>query len=301
MTTAEALAANGQESAETRAIAARVRAAGSSFYWAMRLMESERRAALFAIYAFCREVDDIADGEAADAEKRAALAQWRDRLAAIFDGRPGTPLERALARARARFDLDRADFEAVIDGMEMDAGAPIVAPDATELDRYCDCVASAVGRLCVRVFGAPAEAGQTLAAHLGRALQLTNILRDIEEDAARGRLYLPADLLAAHGITGRDPQAVVRDPRLISVKRELAARIAGEFAAARAALAACDSGDLRPAAIMMAVYERRFVRMRARDFAPEPQSPLHRLLGRLEKLWIALRLAMKGPRWRASM
>ncbi len=298
---AEALAANRQEDAESRIIAAEVRAAGSSFYWAMRLMDPERRAALFAIYAFCREVDDIADGEAAAAEKRTALAQWRDRLAAIFDDRPETPLERALARARARFGLDRADFEAVIEGMEMDAGAPIIAPDAGVLDRYCDCVASAVGRLCVRVFGAPATPGRALAKHLGRALQLTNILRDIEEDAARGRLYLPADLLAAHGITSRDPHVVLSAPGLVGVKRDLAARIAAEFAAARAALAACDSGDLRPAAIMMAVYERRFVRMRARDFAPEPQSGLHRLLGRLEKLWIALRLAVKGPRWRASM
>ena len=217
---AEALAANRQEDAESRIIAAEVRAAGSSFYWAMRLMDPERRAALFAIYAFCREVDDIADGE---------------------------------------------------------------------------------GRLCVRVFGAPATPGRALAKHLGRALQLTNILRDIEEDAARGRLYLPADLLAAHGITSRDPHVVLSAPGLVGVKRDLAARIAAEFAAARAALAACDSGDLRPAAIMMAVYERRFVRMRARDFAPEPQSGLHRLLGRLEKLWIALRLAVKGPRWRASM
>ncbi len=294
-------AADRNERADDRDVAARVRAAGSSFYWAMRLMAPERRAALFAIYAFCREVDDIADGEAADGAKRAALARWRDRLAAIYAQRPATPLERALARACARFGLERDDFEAVIEGMEMDAGTPIVAPDAAEIDRYCDCVAAAVGRLCVRVFGAPAGPGRALAAHLGRALQLTNILRDVEEDAARGRLYLPADLLAAHGITSRDPQAVVRDPGLVAVKRDLAARIAGEFAAARAALAACDSGDLRPAAIMMAVYERRFVRMRARDFAPEPQSLPHRLLGKLEKLWIAFRLALKGPRWRASM
>ncbi|RMD87263.1 MAG: squalene synthase HpnD [Alphaproteobacteria bacterium] len=287
--------------ADARAVAAKVRAAGSSFYWAMRLMEPARRDALFAVYAFCREVDDIADGEAPADDKREALARWRERLSAIYDGRAESTLERALARAVARFDLDRRDFEAVIEGMEMDAGDPIVAPDMDLLDRYCDRVASAVGRLCVRVFGAPRAAGEALSRHLGRALQLTNILRDVEEDAARGRLYLPADLLAARGLAGLPPQEIAHDPRLAAAKRDLATTVAAEFAAARRALAACDSGDLRPAAIMMAVYERRFARMCARDFAPEPRSRLHDLLRKAEKLAIALRLALKGPRWRASM
>lgn len=285
-------AATAQDRAE---VAARVREAGSSFYWAMRLMDARRRSALFGIYAFCREVDDIADGDLPADRKSAGLAAWRARLDAIGDGREATPLGRVLHEAIRDHGLARTDFEAVIAGMEMDAEGPVIAPDEATLDLYCDRVASAVGRLCVRVFGAPEDAGRELADRLGRALQLTNIIRDVEEDARMGRLYLPADLLARHGIASRDPLGVAGAPALVAVRRDLAREAERAFRDAGAALDRCDRGDLRPAVIMMKVYERVFRRMVARDFRAEPQGRLARLAEKAARLAIALRHLRRRP------
>ena len=165
------------------------RASGSSFYLAMRILPRDQRQAMFEIYSFCRAVDDVADGDAPRAEKRDQLAQWRRTIDALYDGQAIAGLD-GLAQAIKQFALRKDDFLAVIDGMEMDAVEDIRAPALETLDLYCDRVASAVGRLSVRVFGLEEADGVKLAHHLGRALQLTNILRDIDEDAGIGRLYL---------------------------------------------------------------------------------------------------------------
>ena len=163
-------------------------ASGSSFYAGMRVLPRHEREAMYAIYGFCRAVDDIADDQHGEREGRsAALDEWRRALDSLYAG--GDPGQAILvADAVRHFDLDRADFEAVIDGMAMDMARDIRWPTMAELDLYCDRVASAVGRLSVRVFGMPREPGIELAHHLGRALQLTNILRDIDEDAEIGRV-----------------------------------------------------------------------------------------------------------------
>ena len=166
------------------------RASGSSFYAAMRIMPREQREAMFEIYSFCRAVDDIADEAGERNERLTQLQRWRENIDALYAGTPPPGL-RNLAQAVHTFDLQREDFHAVIDGMEMDVKTTIRAPDFATLDLYCDRVASAVGRLSVRVFGLDKELGLALAHHLGRALQLTNILRDLDEDAGIGRLYLP--------------------------------------------------------------------------------------------------------------
>ncbi len=166
---------------------AAARASGSSFYTGMRILPRPQREAMFEIYAFCRAVDDIADDPGPREPRLAALAKWRSDIDAVYAGAPSPPLA-GLARAVREFDLQREDFLAIIDGMEMDVVTDIRAPDRATLDVYCDRVACAVGRLSVRVFGMAREAGLTLAHHLGRALQLTNILRDLDEDAAMGRL-----------------------------------------------------------------------------------------------------------------
>ena len=171
-------------------------ASGSSFYAAMRILPREQREAMFRIYSFCRKVDDIADSDGPRPERLEALQQWRDDIDALYQGHPPPRLQDYAASVR-RFGLKREDFLAIIDGMEMDVPQDIRAPDLATLDLYCDRVASAVGRLSVRVFGLPEADGILLAHHLGRALQLTNILRDIDEDAAIGRLYLPSEGIAA--------------------------------------------------------------------------------------------------------
>ena len=177
------------------------RASGSSFYTAMRILPRAQREARFEIYSYCRLVDDVADSDAPRAERLHDLSVWRDRIAAIYAGNPPAELA-ALAGTVRDFGLRKEDFLAVIDGMEMDAAQDIRAPDWTTLDLYCDRVASAVGRLSVRIFGMDEAEGIALAHHLGRALQLTNILRDVDEDAGLGRLYLPAEALRSAGVEG---------------------------------------------------------------------------------------------------
>jgi phytoene synthase len=203
-------------------------ASGSSFYAAMRILPRDQREAMFQIYSFCRQVDDIADSHGPRDERLAALQQWRDDIDALYQGRPPARLKDYVASVKT-FGLKREDFLAIVDGMEMDVPQDIRAPDMATLDLYCDRVASAVGRLSVRVFGLPEEDGILLAHHLGRALQLTNILRDLDEDASLGRLYLPREGLLHAGITGNDPERVIAERALPKVCLPLAQRAKAHF------------------------------------------------------------------------
>src|SRR5512141_3283877 len=185
-------------------------ASGSSFYAAMRILPRAQRDAMFQIYSFCRQVDDIADSDGPRPERLKALQQWRDDIDALYQGHPPARLRDYVASVQ-RFGLKREDFLAIVDGMEMDVPQDIRAPDMATLDLYCDRVASAVGRLSVRVFGLPQDDGIQLAHHLGRALHLTNILRDVDEDAGLGRLYLPRESLLHAWITSDDPLKVAAE------------------------------------------------------------------------------------------
>jgi phytoene synthase len=263
-----------------------VRASGSSFYWSMRLLPRAKRDAMYAIYAFCREVDDIADGAAPAPVKLAELAAWRSEVEALFAARPGRPTTLALAQPVAGYDLPRAEFDAIIDGMEMDAAERMQAPSMGALERYCRCVAGAVGLLSIRVFGAPAPKLDQGALALGEALQLTNILRDLAEDAARGRLYLPGELLERHHITARAPGRVLCDPALPQVCGALAERACQRFDEAEGLLASGDRRQLRPALVMMQVYRRTLERLVARGWQRLDQ-PVR--LAPPERLWLALR------------
>lgn len=241
---------------------------GSSFYAGMRVLPKAQREAMYAIYAFCRAVDDIADDEGGDrATRQAALDAWRDDIDALYAG--GDPGRASLiATAVARFGLNKADFLAVMDGMAMDVAADIRWPPLATLDLYCDHVASAVGRLSVRIFGMDDAAGIPLAFHLGRALQLTNILRDIDEDAAIGRVYLAREHIAAAGIPITAPLAVVGDRRLDAACRPLAAIAHEHYRAAAAILASRPRGYLIAPRLMAAVYARVLRRMEAAGWAP---------------------------------
>jgi squalene synthase HpnD len=241
---------------------------------------------MFAIYAFCRVVDDVADepGPAAE-ERRVELDRWRADVAALFAGSPPQRIA-YLAEHVQRFGLKQADFLAIVDGMEMDIGAPIIAPDYATLDLYCDRVASAVGRLSVRIFGMPDAPGETLAYHLGRALQLTNILRDLDEDAGMGRLYLPAEALAAAGIESRDPIAVIADPRIDAACRWVAEKAHAQYALADAVLKTRPAGRIRSPRLMREVYQQILRETEAVGWAP-PRTRVS--LGKARLIWIVLR------------
>ena len=262
-------------------------ASGSSFYAAMRILPRAQREAMFQIYSFCRQVDDIADSDGPRPARLAALQQWRDDIDALYAGQPPERLRDYTASIR-KFDLQRDDFIAIIDGMEMDVPQDIRGPDLATLDLYCDRVASAVGRLSVRVFGMPREDGIQLAHHLGRALQLTNILRDIDEDAAIGRLYLPLEGLLPAGITNVDPAKVVVDPALARVCLPLAERARMHFRQADEIMARNPRRAVRAPKIMSRYYHAILDLLLARGFAP-PRHPVR--LGKWARLAIVLRYA----------
>jgi phytoene synthase len=281
--------------AEAHATVARITTeAGTSFGGAMRLLPADRRHGMFAVYAFCRVVDDIADDTALpEADKRARLADWRDRVAAVCAGRPRAddPLDRALAWTVEHFGCAEADFLAVLDGMEMDAGPTMRIPDGATLTLYCDRVACAVGRLSNPVFGiAPADS-PALAEAVGQALQLTNILRDVAEDAANDRLYLPADRLAAHGLEAPPARALdaLDHAAIPAVRAELAAEAAARFAAADRLFARLPHKPARPARVMKEVYQAQFRRLETAGWDHVRQPPR---TPKAVKLWLALRYGL---------
>jgi squalene synthase HpnD len=262
-------------------------ASGSSFYAAMRILPREQREAMFQIYSFCRQVDDIADSDGPRPERLAALQQWREDIDALYQGRPPARLWDYVTSVR-RFDLKREDFLAIVDGMEMDVPQDIRAPDLATLDLYCDRVASAVGRLSVRVFGLAHDDGITLAHHLGRALQLTNILRDIDEDAAIGRLYLPREGLLHAGITSTDPVKVIADPALPKVCAPLVERARMHFTKADEVMARNPRRVVRAPRIMSKYYRAVLELLVTRGFAL-PRNPVR--LHKAARIAILLRYA----------
>jgi len=258
----------------------------------MQILPARQREAMFAIYAFCRAVDDVADGAAPAPDKRAALERWRNDVDACYAG-VVAPRLRPLAPQIAAYALARPDFHAVIDGMLMDAqDSPICAPPADLLDLYCDRVAGAVGRLSVRVFGMPPDDGMILAHHLGRALQLTNILRDIDEDAAIGRAYLPYELLDAAGVEPyacSHADAIAAHPALPLACDRLAAQAQHHYAKADAVLRRNSRPCTRAPRLMGAVYQALLARLAARGWGT-PRATVK--VGRMARVGILLRHAL---------
>jgi phytoene synthase len=254
----------------------------------MRILPRAQRDAMYQIYSFCRLVDDIADSSDPHTLRRVKLAEWRRHIELIYGGRPPDSLH-DLARAVRDFGLRKEDFLAVIDGMEMDAAEDIRAPDWNKLDLYCDRVASAVGRLSVRVFGLGEQDGIELAHHLGRALQLTNILRDVDEDAEVGRLYLPDEELRKAGIVNTDPRAVLTSAGLGRVCDAVAARAKRHFEEADKIMARNPRKVVKAPRIMEEVYRRILQGMMARGWG----APRTRVsVGALRLSWIAVQYAI---------
>ncbi len=262
------------------------KAAGSSFYTAMRVMPQAQREAMYAIYAFCRAVDDIADdGQGSRAERAAQLDTWRRDIETLYAGNASGSAAFLALHVR-HYGLRKQDFLAVIDGMEMDVVGDIRAPELAVLDLYCDRVASAVGRLSIKVFGMDEDQGDRLAHHLGRALQLTNIVRDLDEDAAIGRLYLPRELLLGAGIADSDPLKVLSNPAVDRAARGVARLAHEHYEHARQILRRRPKGLLRAPRLMGAVYAQILAKMEAQGWAP-PRSRAR--IGKGELFLILLR------------
>ena len=266
-----------------------VRASGTSFYWAMRLLPRAKREAMYAVYAFCRVVDDIADDPGTPVEKLDRLADWRVEIERLYSGRPTNPVSLALTDATEQFGMRKETFLAVIEGMEIDSADRVRMDTIGALEDYCDRVACAVGRLSNRVFGVDDVLGEPVAVSLGQALQLTNILRDLSEDASLDRLYVPNDMLLAYDIPWADAKRTLSHPRFGEVCHELATIALQRYDEAAAALSVCDRRNMRPACLMLQNYRRVLDKLVQRGWKKldEPVS-----LGKGQKVWILLRYGL---------
>jgi phytoene synthase len=247
----------------------------TNFYYSFLVLPAEKRRAIVAVWDFCRAVDDATDEVGAGDETRAAdeLARWRRELGACFDGgRPQTPQGLALVPYISQFHLPKSSFEALIEGVEMDV-APRRYANFEELYEYCTRVASAVGLICLEIFGYRETASRQYATELGVALQLTNILRDVPGDLARGRLYIPQNDLQQFGCTEADVSheaasagSGVRSPAVKALLRHQAERARDYYGRAARSLPAGDARRLVAAEIMGAIYRAILDKIEQREF-----------------------------------
>jgi phytoene synthase len=224
----------------------------SSFYYAFILLPAERRRALHAVYAFCRFIDDIADDEAIS-EPAMLLKRWREELDRVYAGAPTRALSRALADSARRFRIPRELFAEIINGVEMDLSRKRYQ-SWDELRPYCYRVASALGLICIEIFGYRNPSAKVYAENLGLALQLTNILRDVREDAERGRIYLPLEDLARFNVSENEILGGVYSPNFVCLMDFEAKRAQELYAKAQSALAREDRATLLTAEAMRLIY-----------------------------------------------
>jgi 15-cis-phytoene synthase len=286
-------------------LAARLtRRSRSNFYYAFLTLPRPRRDALYAVYAFCRTVDDIADlgvdGVADPAAQHAALAAWRQDVARCFEpgGEPAHPIARQLAAAVRAYGIPREALEAIIDGVEMDVEG-VVFETADDLSPYCYRVASAVGLCCIEIFGYTDARARPYAIALGQALQLTNILRDVGVDARNGRVYLPREDLRAFGITADDLRAGRYDESFVALMGRTAARARELYRRADANFPDMDARSLVPARIMGAIYASLLDEIEARRFrvfGDRVTVPTRRKVAIALRCWANARLRGSGRR-----
>lgn len=265
-------------------------ASGSSFYYSFLFLPEARRRAITALYAFCREVDDVVDETSDAGLARTKLAWWRQEVAQIYHGRPQHPVARALADVVAPYTLDEARLQEVIDGMEMDLDFSAY-PDFEALRVYCHRVAGVVGILAAKIFGYSDPRTLGYAADLGLAFQLTNIIRDVGEDARRGRIYLPLHELARFGVTSDDIAQARETERFRALMEFQIERAQGYYEQAFAKLPAADRKAQRAGLVMAAIYRTLLEEIRADG----SRVLTHRTgLTPVRKLWIAWRTWLRA-------
>ncbi len=256
---------------------------GSSFYYSFLFLPREKREAITALYAFCREVDDAVDECSDAAIARTKLAWWRSELANAYAGNPQHPVSKALLPAIRRHGLPIEQFQEIIDGMEMDLEQNRYA-DFKALHLYCYRVASVVGQLAATLFGYQERQTLKYAHDLGLAFQLTNIIRDVGEDARRNRIYLPQDELARFGVTEQDILQRRATPAFRELMEFQVARARQIYAQAFQHLPRVDRRTQRPGLVMAAIYQALLGEIEREQFQVLNQRTS---LTPLRKLWIA--------------
>lgn len=265
-----------------------LRATPSSFYWAMRILPRIKREAIFEVYSFCREVDDIADGVLPLDEKIELLNEWRHRIDDVMDGTEAANFSDGFSKTIVSYGINRDDLFAVINGMETDAVEKVTIANMDELDIYMDRVASAVGKISNKIFALKGEQADSLAVNLGRALQLTNILRDIAEDASLGRTYIPQSVLEKYSVQRTEADEILKDENLPKALDFMATLAQEYYQKADNNLMALPRGPSRPVRIMKAVYGRVLEKM-IKNGWHYPYAPTR--ISKIEKIFIAAKAA----------
>jgi 15-cis-phytoene synthase len=277
---------------------------GSNFYYSFFFLPPDRRDAMHAVYAFCRKVDSVVDEPEPGSNPHDRLRRWREELGSLYrTGRstaaphtqPLSPVMTCLGGHIQRLGIPREYFDDVIAGVEMDLTIKRYGT-FRDLYQYCYRVASAVGLICLKIFGARTPEAQTYAINLGVAFQLTNILRDLKTDGARGRIYLPMEDLKQFGYSEQDLLAGTYTPAFVSLMEFECRRAQEYYRAAEAALPEADRRSLVPAEVMRAIYHTILERIEACRYQVFSRritlSPPHRLAVAL-KAWLACRLASR--------
>ena len=265
-----------------------VKKSGTSFFWSMRMLPKAKREAMYTIYAFCRHIDDIVDGDADMAEKQELLNAWREEMNNIYDKKvPATEIGRRIYKNCMRFKLPKEEFLRLINSISMDIPNPLQAPSLDKFLEYCRGVAGVPGNLSLRIFGCQDEKIiNELATNLGNALQITNIVRDVKEDAMSNRLYIPKEFLLQANITSTDPKTVVVDKNLAKAREELAKLADDYFIKSEFLIQKLDKKTARPVKMIAAIYRKYFKIMKNRGWeiiSPKPQ------ISKMKKLTLALR------------
>jgi phytoene synthase len=258
----------------------------SNFYYAFMLLPGERRRALHAVYAFCRFIDDIADDESAG-DAASLLSRWREELERVYRGQPTRAISRALADSVRHFNIPRKYFEDIIAGVEMDLTRKRY-PNFDDLRLYCYRVASVVGLICIEIFGYTNPAARIYEEKLGIAFQITNILRDVKEDAGRNRIYLPLEDLARFGVAEDEILYSVYSSNFVRLMEFEAARAQDFYREAEAALPAEDRSSLLTAEAMRLIYGALLERIVRSNY---------RVLDRRLSLPAPLKLYLVGRAW----
>jgi phytoene synthase len=263
---------------------------GSSFYYSFLFLPPERRRAITALYAFCREVDDTVDETSDESIARIKLAWWRTEVAAMFKGTPTHPVMLALQPHLAVYDLKEVHLQAIIDGMEMDLNQSRYL-DYPALKKYCWHVASVVGILSASIFGVTDPRTLEYAEKLGLAFQLTNIIRDVGEDARKGRIYLPVNELQQFGVTAADLLNARHSDKFEQLMAFQSARAQATYDEAFALLPKADRRAQRPGLMMAAIYRAVLVEIERDHFHVLTQRIS---LTPLRKLWLAWKTYVRG-------
>jgi phytoene synthase len=256
----------------------------SNFYYSFLFLSKEKREAMYAVYAFCRSVDDVADGDAPVAEKQQRLDEWRREIDRCYAGRPEHPISVTLAQSIQHFPIPKDYFEELIAGVEMDLTHNRY-PTFRDLYEYCYRVAGVVGLMCIEIFGYRNPKAKDYAVNLGVALQLTNIMRDIQVDAERDRIYLPQDEMARFGYSEAELLRGSYTPAYLALMRFASTRAHQYFQNAHQLLAAEDRRSLFAAEIMGAIYYRLLEAIEASGYRVFDRTIT---LPTTYKLWIAL-------------